>query len=59
MAQQSVPLLQIQNILGHSSPTATQIYLHLTDKNLIESVERIQIEIPDLTRASESPILDA
>lgn len=46
MAQQSVPLLQIQKILGHSSPVVTQIYSHLSDSNLVESVDKIQIQLP-------------
>jgi integrase len=44
--QQDVPLYTVQKILGHTSPTVTQIYSHLADQNLRQALERIQIPPP-------------
>lgn len=38
LAQAGVSLLTIQKILGHSSPTVTQIYSHLTESHLHEAI---------------------
>ncbi len=42
LVQESVPLFEIQQILGHSSPSVTQIYSHLSHEKLRETVEKIK-----------------
>ena len=48
LIQQDVPLFTVQKILGHTSPSVTQIYSHLSDQNLRQAIERINI-LPPVT----------
>ncbi len=41
LVMQGVSLFQVQRLLGHSTPTTTQIYAHLTNDNLAATVERL------------------
>jgi site-specific recombinase XerD len=43
LIQGDVPLYTVQKILGHTSPTVTQIYSHLSHQNLRQAVEQIFI----------------
>ena len=43
LINENVPLYDVQQILGHSSPTVTQLYAHLSSENLRKSIERISV----------------
>ena len=43
LVQSSVPLAEVQKLLGHSSVVTTQIYAHLEHENLRDAVETIQL----------------
>jgi integrase len=43
LVEQGVSLFHVQQLMGHSSPYVTQIYAHLGNAELMESVERIHI----------------
>ena len=47
LIQASVPIYDVQKILGHSSPTVTQIYAHQCDDNLRKSIEKLSDESAD------------
>jgi site-specific recombinase XerD len=42
LAMAGVPLFHIQRLLGHSSPAVTQIYAHLTDRDLQDAISFMQ-----------------
>jgi integrase len=41
LVQSGVPIYSVQKILGHSSPTVSQIYSHLDEAHLREAVEKL------------------
>jgi site-specific recombinase XerD len=41
LVMQGVSLYQVQRLLGHSTSSVTQIYAHLTNDNLAETVEKL------------------
>ena len=41
LVQRGVPIYQVSKLLGHSSVAVTQIYAHLTNDNLAETVEKL------------------
>ncbi len=41
LVMQGVSLFQVQKLLGHTTPTTTQIYAHLTNDNLAATVEKL------------------
>ena len=43
LINENVHLYDVQQILGHSSPSVTQIYAHLSSENLRKSIERISV----------------
>jgi integrase/recombinase XerD len=43
LVQSSIPLAEVQKLLGHSSVVTTQIYAHLEHENLRNAVETIQL----------------
>lgn len=43
LVQSSIPLAEVQKLLGHSSVVTTEIYAHLEHENLRNAVETIQL----------------
>lgn len=46
LVQRGVSLFVVQKLLGHSSPTVTQIYSHLSDQNLQQAVQQLGPLLP-------------
>ena len=45
LVQAGVSLYEVQRLLGHSSPTVTQVYSHLQPDQMHETVNKISIPV--------------
>jgi integrase len=52
LVQRGVSLFVVQKILGHSSPTVTQIYSHLSDQSLQRAVQELGPLLPHQPHAA-------
>ncbi len=49
LVQQSVPIYEVQKLLGHRSIATTEIYAHLEDEGLRHSIERLSMPTSEIS----------